>query len=174
MILSRSQIEKLNRACGPLQACELGTYIDKYLLNLDKTSAQTIAGPLTFQGDLTLEAGEFLSGSPLKFTQTTIKGETSVAGSSYTLSAEESGIILVDMSTAGITAVLPTVSGNTGLRFIFKIISTTAGASLIVDGHGDETIEGSATKWADGQYETLDIVSSGSTWLILSSTGTWS
>ena len=92
----------------------------------------------------------------------TITGDT-------TLTENDAGLILVN-NTAAITITLPTASGNEGLTYIIKKISSATQA-VTLDGYGSETIDGSATNNdIDAQYDYLVITSDGSNWHIV---GRW-
>jgi len=84
-----------------------------------------------------------------------------------TLTEEDAGLILVN-NTANVTVTLPAASGNDGLFYIIKKISSAAN-TVTVDGNGTETIDGSATNTTiNAQYKTLFIVCDGSNWYIVS------
>lgn len=89
---------------------------------------------------------------------TTTHNETATSGEK---------IILVDAATAGgtVTVNLPTAVGN---RAKIHIKKTDAGANtIIIDGSGGETIDGSVTFPIYFQYQSLTLVSNGTNWFII-------
>lgn len=75
------------------------------------------------------------------------------------------GVILVDTNAAAVTITLPTAVGNTGKRFIIKVIDATN--TTTIDGDGTETIDGATTKSLSTLWETIRIISDGANWLII-------
>ena len=91
----------------------------------------------------------------------------------YTITDTDPDIVVVWTLSGHATITLPTVADNTG-RIITVIIGGNPGAyNCIVDGEGAETINGAATKTNSDQYSYLRLLSTGSVWLIIGSSGTW-
>jgi hypothetical protein len=89
---------------------------------------------------------------------TTTHNETATSGEK---------IILIDAATAGgtVTVNLPTAVGNKAKIHIKK---TDAGANtIIIDGSGGETIDGSVTFPIYFQNQSLTLVSNGTNWFII-------
>ena len=82
----------------------------------------------------------------------------------YTATVND-GVILVDTNAAAVTITLPTAVGNTGKRFIIKVIDATN--TTTIDGDGTETIDGATTKSLSTLWETIRIISDGANWLII-------
>ena len=82
----------------------------------------------------------------------------------YTATVND-GVILVDTNAAAVTITLPTAVGNTGKRFIIKVIDATN--TTTIDGDGTETIDGATTKSLSTLWETVRIISDGANWLII-------
>lgn len=85
--------------------------------------------------------------------------------SAYTLTTSDDYII-ADASSAAFTLTLPTAVGNTGKAFLIKKIDATVNA-VTVDGNASETIDGATTQVINGRYGSLNIVSDGSNWIIV-------
>ncbi len=93
--------------------------------------------------------------------------------STYTVNPESSNytiltsdqVILADSSGGGFTLTLPTASGNTGLFFVIKKVSTD-GNSVTIDANGSQTIDGELTQILTAPYTSISIISDGSNWLI--------
>lgn len=75
-------------------------------------------------------------------------------------------VLLMDMTGGAFTLTLPTAVGNTGKVFFIKKIDSSLNIGTI-DGDGTETIDGVTTKKLNTQYESWEIVSDGSNWLVL-------
>lgn len=71
-----------------------------------------------------------------------------------------------DCSSNNITINLPTAAGNTGLTYIIKKIDAT-GNTVVIDGSGSETIDGSTTVTITSQYTSQTIISNGTNWDIV-------
>ena len=74
--------------------------------------------------------------------------------------------ILFDLVTTARTLTLPTAAANTGRELFIKIRTNTSG-TLIIDGEGAETIDGSATKTLVLQYDSIKIACDGTGWIVL-------
>jgi len=73
--------------------------------------------------------------------------------------------IAVTCSSVNITITLPTAVGITGRIYNIKKMDSTA-YTVIVDGTGSETIDGTTTKNLTTQYDSIQIQSTGSAWII--------
>jgi hypothetical protein len=91
---------------------------------------------------------------------------TSQTAPSLSVSATSGiAVVLCDCSSNAITINLPAASGNTATVIVKK---TDSGSNTVtVDGSGAETIDGGATAVISRQYESISLVSSGSTWSIV-------
>lgn len=87
----------------------------------------------------------------------------------YSITASDSTVI-GNPQTGNITFTLPTASGITGRIYVIKNIS--ASYSVIVDGAGSETIDGTPTKTLQSQNAAIVIQSDGTNWIIISQMGT--
>lgn len=75
-------------------------------------------------------------------------------------------VILVDATSAAITITLPAASGASGTRFDIKKIDSS-GNLVIIDANASETIDGSLTLEIVNQYDSVTIVSNGTSWFII-------
>tara|TARA_R110002020_G_scaffold76635_3_gene194098 strand:+ start:2494 stop:3042 length:549 start_codon:yes stop_codon:yes gene_type:complete len=75
--------------------------------------------------------------------------------------------VLVDLVAAGVsfTVTLPAASAHA--QIAIKIVGPASGKSVTVDGNGAETIDGSATRVMNTDYESMWIISDGTTWMRL-------
>lgn len=81
----------------------------------------------------------------------------------YTATTSDT-VILVDATSGDVTITLPTASS--GLHYYIKK-TDSSGNKVVVDGNASETIDGNTTQDIISQYDTMEIVSDGSNWLIL-------
>jgi hypothetical protein len=90
---------------------------------------------------------------------------TSVAAA-YTALLDDD-VIIVGTAAAPFTITLPTAAScydsatRTGKVFIFKNPDTD---DVTIDAAGDETIDGATTFVLDAQYETVTLISDGTSW----------
>jgi hypothetical protein len=76
-------------------------------------------------------------------------------------------IVPVDATSAAITITLPAVADILdGKKYIIKKIDSSVNA-VTIDGDGSEEIEGATTQALSNQWEFIEIVSTGSAWLII-------
>jgi hypothetical protein len=72
---------------------------------------------------------------------------------------------VIDCTSGTFTATLPASSGRTGRILIIK---NSGAGTITVDGNGAETIDGAATYSLAVQYATIQIISDGTNWKIIS------
>lgn len=117
-------------------------------------------------GKITGVAGLTLSGGPIK---RALLSKTA----DYVVSDTDTDIIITGALSAHATITLPTAADNTG-RIITVIIDGDPGAfNVIVDGEGDERINGATTKTNSDQYSFIKVLCNGTGWNIVGSSGTW-
>ena len=85
----------------------------------------------------------------------------------YTALIQDEVILVTTGSSANVTITLPTTVGKKGKYYMIKKIDAGTKAAVI-DGHGDETIDGAATLSLNAQYNVALIVSDGTNWLVVS------
>ena len=86
--------------------------------------------------------------------------------SSADTAASTPEVAACDASGGAFTLTLPTAASKEG--YVYHIKKTDASANAVtVDGNGDETIDGAATRDVTAQWECLTIVSDGTNWLVL-------
>lgn len=74
-------------------------------------------------------------------------------------------VYLIDSSSGAVTANLPTAIGNTGKVFKFK--KTDSGSNLItIDANSSQTIDGALTRNIVVQYQSIEIISDGTNWIV--------
>lgn len=71
----------------------------------------------------------------------------------------------VDCTAGNITVTLPAASDYPGIEYWIKHVGTAN--TVIIDGDGSETIDGSTTKTLSSQYTAVHIQSNGTTWDVL-------
>jgi hypothetical protein len=92
-------------------------------------------------------------------TYTVTASATAVAGRRYS----------VDSTSGSVTMTLPTLAATAdGSMFVFY--KTVAGNSMIIDGAGAETIEGSANVTVTARYTTVTIRKAGAIWQLVKAT----
>ena len=84
----------------------------------------------------------------------------------YTVENDD-GVVLIDASLNSVTVTLPSASENKGKRLILKALTIGSGYTITVETQSGETIDGSATYNLSSDYSFIEIVSSGSDWLII-------
>ena len=72
---------------------------------------------------------------------------------------------VIDCTSGTFTVTLPASSGRTGRILIIK---NSGAGTITVDGNGAETIDGAATYSLSVQYATIQIISDGTNWKIIS------
>jgi len=82
--------------------------------------------------------------------------------SSITIAAETK-LQLVDATSGPVTITLPTALEATNRVLTVKKVDATANA-VTIDGSGTETIDGAATRSITAQWDSMTIVSNGTTW----------
>ena len=89
----------------------------------------------------------------------------SIDNSDSPYSAGDEGTILANATSGSITINLPAAS--TSVRKAYRIMKTDASANtVVVDGSGSETINGSTTNTISSQYGNIMIVTDNSNWFI--------
>jgi hypothetical protein len=78
---------------------------------------------------------------------------------------ETHNVVVSNTSGGDVTLTLPAASTCSGRIYYF--VKTNAANSLIIDGNGTETINGSTTKSYTNIYSRLTIVSNGADWIIM-------
>jgi len=126
----------------------------------------TLSGTNNITNDVTMTAGKFISGSPIKSTQTT-------KAASATLTTAEAGLIIVTADATTMT--LPTYVGNAGLRYKIMVYGThSSGVYVYSDG---EAINGAAGYTSTAKWDILEIeaapASSNYDWLMVGKIGSW-
>jgi hypothetical protein len=83
-----------------------------------------------------------------------------------TISMEDT-IILASASGGSITLTLPAAATYPGK--VYKIKKTDSSANTVtIDGNASETIDGTLVKYIDNQYDSIEIVSDGTNWAMIS------
>jgi len=123
---------------------------------------QVTSGATTFTNDITMTAGEFISGAPIKQLITT-------KSSDVYLTAAESGVI---KASDDIYLSLPASSGNTGLTYTIKATASFSGGVYVYTDGGD-TLDGVNNLVSTAQYDAMSVICDGSVWHVLNQLGTW-
>ena len=98
-----------------------------------------------------------LNGS-VDFERTTVTTDTTLSNSHYT--------VLCDATSGDITIMLPSSVGIDGRTYNIKKIDTSAN-SIIIDGDGSETIDGSTLVSSAIADDSFTVQSDGSNWVII-------
>lgn len=129
--------------------------------------AQTITGDIGITGGVTTSGDVDINGSLL------LDVTAIVSHGTHTLTATQSGYIVVAASSA-ITIALPTASSATGLSYTIKLDSSTVTGidvySVTIDPYGTETIDDATTNAdIDNWKDYITVLSDGtSEWFIIS------
>ena len=83
----------------------------------------------------------------------------------YTITDGESHL-MVDATSAAVILTLPMVEKSEGRVLVIKKIDAS-GNAVTATGDGVETIDGSNTKALSSQYDSVRIISDGTTWWII-------
>jgi hypothetical protein len=109
----------------------------------------------TWSGNDELEVNGSISGIGFKQAYVTKTG-------TYTATTDD---YVIDCTSGTFTVTLPASSGRTGRILIIK---NSGAGTITVDGNGAETIDGAATYSLAVQYATIQIISDGTDWKIIS------
>lgn len=121
------------------------------------TGTQTLAGAKTFSGVLT-SSGGFVATSGVSLTTASISATTTLDATNHTVLASASG--------GAITVNLPAAASHSGRRYEIKKTDSSAN-TVTIDGSGAETIDGAATYVLNTQYQSVTIVSDGTSWFVV-------
>ena len=107
------------------------------------------------------------SGTPLSTLDVQGSFGHAVTSISASTSADDTAVVyLVDATAGAVTLTLPTATTTT--RRIYHVKKTDSSANAVtIDGAGAETIDGATTQTLIAQYESIQIVSDGTSWFIL-------
>lgn len=122
------------------------------------TNGNTVEAVWDSSGNL-VNTGSVTATAGFKFNTVAAKTTT------YTATTSD-WFIPCDTTSAGFTLTLPAVSGNSGLSYIIKKISSDANV-LTIDANASETIDGALTATLSVQYEAIQIFCNGSVWYIV-------
>lgn len=91
-----------------------------------------------------------------------------VTGATVLDASDNKKLILADATGGAFSVTLPPVASTpNGYSVIIKRVNSGANA-VTVDGDGSETIDGTATKVLNAQYESISIVNNQSSWQVIS------
>lgn len=133
---------------------------------ITSTDDGAIAGLLTV-GETLGVGGEATFGASVVFTPV-------AKAVDYTILDSDASVFSVGNNTANQTLTLPTAADNAG-RFVLVSITTDPGdQNVVIDGEGDETVGGAATKTCtDAAGSFYLIYCDGLAWRLVSYLGTW-
>lgn len=95
----------------------------------------------------------------------------SVSSADYTVTDTDGyGVLLMTTGNSNRTVTLPTAADNTDRKIIIKKVDSGTG-TVIIDGEGSETVDGSTTYILYGQYRQATVVCDGSNWHIIEKSG---
>lgn len=145
---------------GALQNFGPPAGINVKALGVEGTSSFT--GTSTFTGTVSAE-------QPIYYDTYACVTNTTISDS-----AIYSTFVIGNSTGFGQTMTLPSASAAIGMtiRFIVDINPDTN--DIVIDGSGDETINGAATKTSSEQWAVLEVYCDGTEWYVTNSIGTWS
>ena len=115
----------------------------------------TLINTNTDNGTDKLQVSGSISGIGMKQNYVTKTGAYTATDADY----------VIDCTSGTFTVTLPASSGRTGRILIIK---NSGAGTITVDGNAAETIDGAATYSLSVQYATIQIVSDGTNWKIIS------
>ena len=125
------------------------------------TSGKDVAGVSVFGGDLVC-SGTVLGGSggniTGKFDIVEISSDTSLGAAQ--------NVVLVDATSAHVTASLPPAAAGSGKVYNVKKIDSS-GNSAVIAGFMAETVDGDNQKKISAQYTSITVIGDGTTWHII-------
>ena len=87
---------------------------------------------------------------------------TSQKTANYTASNWEFVLVNLVGASNDVTITLPAASSD--VQVAVKIAGAASGKVVTIDGNGAETIDGSATRTMESDYESMHLISDGSNW----------
>lgn len=124
------------------------------------------AVPVANLGTGTPAAGKYVDGGTGAWTTLPSAGALTIQSLTGAGTATIDTVVKADATTAAFTVTLPAAAGNSGRRIIVKKMNSN-GNAVTVDGNASETIDGSTTYVISIQYETVEMVSDGTNWVIV-------
>ena len=134
----------------------------------------TIVGGSSLALQTTAKVGGLASLNSLKVNTSLVMTSTASATNDTLTSASTSQYFVG--AAAGQRIILPAVSGNTGLKYTFSLVTGSTGSHhFVLDGSGAETINGVAALGCATQYASISVVCTGTEWVATSigNAGTW-
>lgn len=133
----------------------------KALSNLANVAINTALIP---DGDGTRDLGSASAAWRIIYANGFVSNVVTKTGA-YTLTSSDH-VVLCDASGGAFTLTLPAAGGVTGLVLYVKK-TDSSGSAVTIDGSGAETIDGATTIDLALQYESVTIVSDGTSWHII-------
>lgn len=132
----------------------------------DFSTAQfTVYTPASITGATTLSSGLNIIGNGELTLQVGLKVPLKTLSAAGTLTSVDH-IVLCDATNGGFTVSLPAASNSASRVYHIKKIDST-GSVITVDPNASETIDGSSTLSISTQYESYNIISTGTDWYII-------
>lgn len=132
----------------------------------------------TVGGDLDVDGATTLDGLTVAETATftgPIVQTPIVKDADYTVLDTDGTIFHVGNTAANQTITMPTAAANAGKFFMISVTTDPGDFYVIIDGEGDETVGGAATKTCTDAVGSFYLIyCDGLAWRLVSSLGTWS
>lgn len=93
--------------------------------------------------------------------------QTSTKTANYTITTSDD-VIFVDGTSSAFTITLPTAGASPRKIYTIRRIDNTLANVITIDGSGSELIDGAANTTLNTIYETITLVSNGTSWSVLS------
>lgn len=116
-------------------------------------------------------SGNFSAGTISATLSGAVKSAIANKTANYTLTASDT-IVLGNATSGPLTFTLPSAVGLEGREFKIKKTDTSANA-ITINTSSSQTIDGGPTVSLASQWQYLNVVSDGTNWLILNTTGNW-
>jgi hypothetical protein len=130
----------------------LGTWTERFMV---KSGGNVLIATTSDNGVDELQVNGSISGIGFKQAYVTKTGAYTATNDDY----------VIDCTSGTFTVTLPASSGRTGRILIIK---NSGAGTITVDGNGSETIDGATTYSLSVQYATIQIISDGTNWKIIS------
>lgn len=134
--------------------------------SLGVTNAATIGGTVTGE-DLVVNNTTNLK-QPIYYDTYACVTNTTISDSSI-----YSTFVIGNSTGYGQTMTLPTAAAAIGMTIKFIVDVEPDTNDIVIDGSGDETINGAATKTSSEQWAVLEVYCDGTEWYVTNSIGTW-
>lgn len=138
------------------------------VITVDGDGTETIDGALNLTLTYQYESATLLSDGT-NWMRIDVDNHVQIVSKSTTYTVLPTDAMVLATGNSAFTITLPVAAASTGQQVTFKKTGTTAGP-ITIDGDSAETIDGAASVILYHQYETITLVSDGTSWHTVSRT----